>query len=176
MEQRGQNENMAGHLPTSLKGLDNALCGGLPFGVVTELVGPAGIGKTQVWLSVSNLKGNVFSGLLSYLVAVGTLGFLEFLQFYLLCLQVYVLRHFHTFYQQLVYLPIIVVCFLVIKKIVLCVSLLLNCLFCHWYVFFTELILLLIAVLLEAFVTSFSSFELWRLRWFRSLYRYRIQI
>ncbi|WMV56373.1 hypothetical protein MTR67_049758 [Solanum verrucosum] len=37
LEQRGQNENMAGHLPTSLKGLDNALCGGIPFGVVTEL-------------------------------------------------------------------------------------------------------------------------------------------
>lgn len=74
LEHRGQNENMAGHLPTSLKGLDNALCGGIPFGVVTELVGPAGI------------------------------------------------------------------------------------------------------VLLEAFIISFSSFVLWRLRWFCNLYRYRIQI
>ncbi|KAK4358780.1 hypothetical protein RND71_021009 [Anisodus tanguticus] len=37
LEQRGQNENMAGNLPTSLKGLDNALCCGIPFGVVTEL-------------------------------------------------------------------------------------------------------------------------------------------
>uniref|UniRef100_A0A3Q7JQK2 RecA family profile 1 domain-containing protein n=1 Tax=Solanum lycopersicum TaxID=4081 RepID=A0A3Q7JQK2_SOLLC len=55
LEQRGQNENMAGHLPTSLKGLDNALCGGLPFGVVTELVGPAGIGKTQFCLKLSLL-------------------------------------------------------------------------------------------------------------------------
>lgn len=51
MEQRLQNEQFAGHLPTRLKGLDDALCGGIPFGVLTELVGPAGIGKTQVWLS-----------------------------------------------------------------------------------------------------------------------------
>ncbi len=41
-------EDHGGHLPTRLKGLDEALCGGLPFGVLTELVGPAGIGKTQV--------------------------------------------------------------------------------------------------------------------------------
>ena len=45
------NEHLAGHLPTRLKGLDAALCGGIPFGVITELVGPAGIGKTQVWHS-----------------------------------------------------------------------------------------------------------------------------
>ena len=37
-----------GHLPTHLKELDEALCGGLPFGVLTKLVGPARIGKTQV--------------------------------------------------------------------------------------------------------------------------------
>lgn len=37
-----------GYLATSLPGLDNALCGGIPFGVLTELVGPSGIGKTQV--------------------------------------------------------------------------------------------------------------------------------
>lgn len=43
-----QNEYLTGHLPTHLKGLDAALCGGLPFGALTELVGPAGIGKTQV--------------------------------------------------------------------------------------------------------------------------------
>ncbi|KAJ8551821.1 hypothetical protein K7X08_028264 [Anisodus acutangulus] len=55
LEQRGQNENMAGNLPTSLKGLDNALCCGIPFGVVTELVGPAGIGKTQFCLKLSLL-------------------------------------------------------------------------------------------------------------------------
>ncbi|KAL6532639.1 DNA repair protein RAD51 [Orobanche hederae] len=48
LAQRNQNEYLAGHLPTRLKGLDAALCGGIPFGVVTELVGPAGIGKTQV--------------------------------------------------------------------------------------------------------------------------------
>jgi archaellum biogenesis ATPase FlaH len=50
MEQRVQNEHLAGHLPTRLKGLDETLCGGIPFGVLTELVGPAGIGKTQVSL------------------------------------------------------------------------------------------------------------------------------
>ncbi|KAL0436849.1 UNVERIFIED_CONTAM: DNA repair protein [Sesamum radiatum] len=47
LEQRNQNEYLAGHLPTRLKGLDAALFGGIPFGVVTELVGPSGIGKTQ---------------------------------------------------------------------------------------------------------------------------------
>lgn len=60
LEQRVQNERMAGHLPTCLKGLDNALCGGIPFGVVTELVGPAGIGKTQARLSASNFKQACF--------------------------------------------------------------------------------------------------------------------
>lgn len=48
LEQRIQNEYFAGHLPTRLKGLDAALCGGIPFGALTELVGPSGIGKTQV--------------------------------------------------------------------------------------------------------------------------------
>ena len=48
LEQRVQKEHVAGHLPTRLMGLDKALCGGIPFGVVTELVGPAGVGKTQV--------------------------------------------------------------------------------------------------------------------------------
>lgn len=48
MEQHVQKEQSQGHLPTQLKGLDAALCGGIPFGVLTELVGPSGIGKTQV--------------------------------------------------------------------------------------------------------------------------------
>lgn len=48
MVQRTKDEQLGGHLPTQLKGLDAALCGGIPFGVLTELVGPAGIGKTQV--------------------------------------------------------------------------------------------------------------------------------
>ena len=48
MEQRIAKEEHGGHIPTGLKGLDEALCGGFPFGVLTELVGPAGIGKTQV--------------------------------------------------------------------------------------------------------------------------------
>ncbi|KAK9279092.1 hypothetical protein L1049_012767 [Liquidambar formosana] len=55
MEQRVQNEFLSGHLPTRLKGLDKALCGGIPFGVLTELVGPAGIGKTQFCLKLSLL-------------------------------------------------------------------------------------------------------------------------
>ncbi|KAG2371373.1 DNA repair protein [Vigna angularis] len=55
LEQRVRNETLAGHLPTRLKGLDDALCGGIPFGVLTELVGPAGIGKTQFCLKLSLL-------------------------------------------------------------------------------------------------------------------------
>ncbi|KAK4255018.1 hypothetical protein QN277_008081 [Acacia crassicarpa] len=55
MEHRVQHENLAGHLPTRLKGLDDALCGGIPFGALTELVGPAGIGKTQFCLKLSLL-------------------------------------------------------------------------------------------------------------------------
>ncbi|CAK9170196.1 unnamed protein product [Ilex paraguariensis] len=55
LEHRSQNEHLAGHLPTLLKGLDAALCGGIPFGVLTELVGPAGIGKTQLCLKLSLL-------------------------------------------------------------------------------------------------------------------------
>nr|XP_023881887.1 DNA repair protein RAD51 homolog 2 isoform X1 [Quercus suber]POE73771.1 dna repair protein rad51 like 2 [Quercus suber] len=55
MELRVQNEHLAGHLPTHMKGLDEALCGGIPFGVLTELVGPAGIGKTQFCLKLSLL-------------------------------------------------------------------------------------------------------------------------
>ncbi|XP_057509566.1 DNA repair protein RAD51 homolog 2 isoform X1 [Actinidia eriantha] len=55
LEQRIQNEYFAGHLPTRLKGLDEVLCGGIPFGVLTELVGPAGIGKTQFCMKLSLL-------------------------------------------------------------------------------------------------------------------------
>ncbi|OVA18184.1 AAA+ ATPase domain [Macleaya cordata] len=55
MEERVQNEYLAGHLPTRLKGLDEALCGGIPFGSLTELVGPAGIGKTQFCLKLALL-------------------------------------------------------------------------------------------------------------------------
>lgn len=39
---------LGGHLPTLLRGLDDAMRGGIPFGALTELVGPSGIGKTQV--------------------------------------------------------------------------------------------------------------------------------
>ncbi|XP_021889753.1 DNA repair protein RAD51 homolog 2 [Carica papaya] len=55
LEHRLQNEHLAGHLPTRLKGLDAALCGGIPYGVLTELVGPAGIGKTQFCLKLALL-------------------------------------------------------------------------------------------------------------------------
>ncbi|URE40065.1 DNA repair protein Rad51 [Musa troglodytarum] len=43
------------HLPTRLRGLDDALCGGIPFGALTELVGPSGIGKTQFCLKLALL-------------------------------------------------------------------------------------------------------------------------
>ncbi|KAL5574590.1 hypothetical protein UlMin_016289 [Ulmus minor] len=39
LEQRLWKVDHGGHLPTHLKGLDEALCGGLPFGVLTKLVG-----------------------------------------------------------------------------------------------------------------------------------------
>lgn len=41
------------HLPTHLSTLDEALYGGIPLGAVTELVGPAGVGKTQLCLMLS---------------------------------------------------------------------------------------------------------------------------
>lgn len=37
-----------GRLATMLCGLDEALGGGIPTGKLTEVVGPSGIGKTQV--------------------------------------------------------------------------------------------------------------------------------
>ncbi|CAL5387185.1 unnamed protein product [Camellia sinensis] len=55
LEQCIENEYLSGHLPTRLKGLDEVLCGGIPFGVLTELVGPAGIGKTQFCMKLSLL-------------------------------------------------------------------------------------------------------------------------
>ncbi|KAF5727420.1 DNA repair protein RAD51 2 isoform X1 [Tripterygium wilfordii] len=55
MEGQIHHELFSGHLPTCLRGLDEALCGGVPFGVLTELVGPAGIGKTQFCLKISLL-------------------------------------------------------------------------------------------------------------------------
>lgn len=54
-KQHSENDNHPGHLPTHLKGLDAVLCGGIPAGVLTELVGPAGIGKTQFCLKLSLL-------------------------------------------------------------------------------------------------------------------------
>ncbi|KAH9325977.1 hypothetical protein KI387_006155, partial [Taxus chinensis] len=53
MKERITNEPLNGHFQTHLSGLDDALCGGIPFGAVTEVVGPAGIGKTQLCLMLS---------------------------------------------------------------------------------------------------------------------------
>ncbi|KAL1826751.1 hypothetical protein ACET3Z_005163 [Daucus carota] len=54
-KQHSQTENHPSFLPTHLNGLDAALCGGIPNGVLTEVVGPAGIGKTQFCLKLSLL-------------------------------------------------------------------------------------------------------------------------
>lgn len=48
MEDRRSSGCHGGRLRTLLKGLDEALGGGIPPGLLTELVGPSGIGKTQV--------------------------------------------------------------------------------------------------------------------------------
>ena len=42
-------------LPTKLAQLDNSLKGGIPAGTVTELVGHAGAGKTQMCLTLAAL-------------------------------------------------------------------------------------------------------------------------
>ncbi|KAK9158144.1 hypothetical protein Scep_004718 [Stephania cephalantha] len=55
MEERVRDECLGSRLPTRLRGLDDALCGGIPFGVITELVGPSGIGKTQFCLKIALL-------------------------------------------------------------------------------------------------------------------------
>ncbi|KAG9445461.1 hypothetical protein H6P81_016801 [Aristolochia fimbriata] len=76
LEGRLQNKAQLGHLPTSLKGLDNALFGGIPFGAVTELVGPAGMGKTQFCLKLSILAALPIShgGLNGRVVYIDTEG------------------------------------------------------------------------------------------------------
>ncbi|CAH2060255.1 unnamed protein product [Thlaspi arvense] len=53
LQRKAENEHLSGHLPTHLKGLDSALCGGIPFGVLTELVGPPGIGKSQFCMKLA---------------------------------------------------------------------------------------------------------------------------
>ncbi|KAJ7285486.1 hypothetical protein O6H91_Y330500 [Diphasiastrum complanatum] len=65
LKERMKNEPQLGHLPTLLGPLDQALCGGIPFGVITELVGPAGIGKTQfcLMLTVLAVMPDPFGGL-----------------------------------------------------------------------------------------------------------------
>ncbi|RCV15270.1 hypothetical protein SETIT_3G044800v2 [Setaria italica] len=44
-----------GRLATTLRGLDEALGGGIPMGKLTEVVGPSGIGKTQFCLKLALL-------------------------------------------------------------------------------------------------------------------------
>ncbi|KAJ0978197.1 hypothetical protein J5N97_013671 [Dioscorea zingiberensis] len=55
MEDRSRSGYSGRSLQTLLKGLDEALGGGIPPGVLTELVGPSGIGKTQFCLKLSLL-------------------------------------------------------------------------------------------------------------------------
>ncbi|XP_060966960.1 DNA repair protein RAD51 homolog 2 isoform X1 [Cannabis sativa] len=72
MEQRVHKEDHGGHLPTGLKGLDEALCGGIPFGVLTELVGPPGIGKTQLCMKLSLLASlpTTYGGLNGHVIYI----------------------------------------------------------------------------------------------------------
>ena len=44
---------LRGRLPTGLPAVDAALRGGVPAGSITEVVGPAGLGKTQLCLTLS---------------------------------------------------------------------------------------------------------------------------
>ncbi|GAQ85938.1 putative DNA repair protein RAD51 [Klebsormidium nitens] len=60
MDQQQPGDIQGGHLhtdlpklPTNLPSLDDALRGGVPLGSITELVGPAGVGKTQLCLMLS---------------------------------------------------------------------------------------------------------------------------
>ncbi|XP_008792404.2 DNA repair protein RAD51 homolog 2 [Phoenix dactylifera] len=65
---------LGGHLPTLLRGLDDALCGGIPFGALTELVGPSGIGKTQFCLKLSLLAAlpSCYGGLNGRVIYIDT--------------------------------------------------------------------------------------------------------
>ncbi|KAL3147194.1 DNA repair protein RAD51 [Trebouxia sp. C0010 RCD-2024] len=53
----GRAQHHTTHLPTHLSALDAVLRGGVPVGAITELVGPAGVGKSQLchMLAVSTL-------------------------------------------------------------------------------------------------------------------------
>lgn len=51
-------------VPTGIKGLDEAIGGGLPSGSITVLVGPPGSGKTSFGLNFLNLAGGKQPGLL----------------------------------------------------------------------------------------------------------------
>ncbi|KAH7331749.1 hypothetical protein KP509_20G048900 [Ceratopteris richardii] len=50
LKEERESEEGFGHLPTHLMDIDSALLGGIPFGAITEVVGPAGFGKTQLCL------------------------------------------------------------------------------------------------------------------------------
>ncbi|OAE35671.1 hypothetical protein AXG93_1154s1250 [Marchantia polymorpha subsp. ruderalis] len=53
--ERNAKEVAGGHLPTGLRELDHVMCGGVPFGLITEVVGAAGVGKSQMCLMLSVL-------------------------------------------------------------------------------------------------------------------------
>jgi RAD51-like protein 1 len=53
LQQRSESSRFA----TTLPRLDDALRGGLPSGGITELVGPAGVGKTQVCMMLAAMMG-----------------------------------------------------------------------------------------------------------------------
>uniref|UniRef100_A0A8C4WWH6 DNA repair protein RAD51 homolog 2 n=1 Tax=Eptatretus burgeri TaxID=7764 RepID=A0A8C4WWH6_EPTBU len=55
LENKKQHKQQSAFLPTSLASLDNALCGGLACGSVTEVSGPPGCGKTQLCMMLSVL-------------------------------------------------------------------------------------------------------------------------
>uniref|UniRef100_UPI00358E1F53 DNA repair protein RAD51 homolog 2-like n=1 Tax=Myxine glutinosa TaxID=7769 RepID=UPI00358E1F53 len=55
LEIKQQHKQQSAFLPTSLASLDNALCGGLACGSVTEVSGPPGCGKTQLCMMLSVL-------------------------------------------------------------------------------------------------------------------------
>ena len=51
----------AGSLPLRVPSMDHALAGGLPFGAVSELLGPAGSGKTQAGAPDSQMDSRLHS-------------------------------------------------------------------------------------------------------------------
>jgi hypothetical protein len=69
MKEHAKTESACGHLPTGLWGHDGAHWGGIPFGIVTKVVGPAGIGKTQVWVKFLSVSVYIITQIISSLSA-----------------------------------------------------------------------------------------------------------